>query len=140
MDRPKQFHLGNLGLPSPTRRKSLARVNGGRNIGLPKANVQIQTLSGNQQQLVSPYTGISNESGQVGAIPFKYSTSGEVYRVAAPNGVRRHSVTRSHVNGPHYVLPLETPHQKIVPLGGGKKRRSARRKTRKSLRHSHRRK
>ena len=130
--------LRNIGLPSRReaipRRKSLVKEMGGRNLGLGVANISIQMANTNKPTNITDYTGVSHEAQHV--IP--YSSSGEVSSMPS-SAIKRNSVTRSHVNGPHYVLPLETPHQKIVPLGGGKKRHSARRKTRKTLRHSHRR-
>ena len=124
--------LRNLGLPPApapvsSQRKSLVRRNnGGRNLGLLNAPVQIQTLSGNQQQPVSPYTGLSNDSGQVGATTVHYANSGEV-SIVPSSGVRRRSLPQSLGVQSHSIEGFVAPREKAVPLGGGKKRRTVRR-------------
>jgi len=138
MDLPKKFHFGNLGLPVPPRRKSLVRSNnGGRNIGLKVAPVVVKSVNGNKQQSVNKYIGLSNESGQVGVIPVHYANSSKVYSVPS-SGAKRHSLTYEHANQPHGIKELVAPREQVtplVPLGGGKKRRTVRRgRKRKSLR------
>ena len=103
---------------------SLSRMTGSRNIGLNKTNVNVQYTNINPGEEVESY----------GSMPIFYAkpTSGEVSKM--PSVLKKATATRSHSPKPQTL--------KQEQFIGGKRRRSrsARRKTRKTLRHSHRRK
>jgi hypothetical protein len=103
---------------------SLSRMTGSRNIGLNKANVNVLYTNINPSEKVESY----------GSSPTFYAkpTSGEISII--PSVLKKATATRSHSPKP------QTPKQEQFIGGKRRRTRSARRKTRKTLRHSHRRK
>jgi hypothetical protein len=129
MDYVRKSAFRNIGLPSrieaPPRRKSLVKEKGGRNIGLNVVNISTERANTNKPINITNYTGLSN------VLYHATPTSGEV-SIMPPPVVQKATATRS--SSP------KSQTAKQEQFIGGKRRRSARRKTRKTLRHSHRRK